>query len=87
LRKEDRVIARIWHGYTKPEHANAYQAMLKAELLPGISKVKGCRGSYLVRFEPIPARIPHNPCGFGSELLQQKYYAWTFSKNRRPLSA
>ena len=43
------MIARIWHGYTKPEHADAYEAMLKPELLPGISKVKGYRGSYLLR--------------------------------------
>ena len=43
------MIARIWHGYTKPENADAYQAMLKPELLPGISKVKGYRGSYLLR--------------------------------------
>src|SRR3989442_2166873 len=49
--KEDRMIARIWHGYTKPEHANAYESMLKPELLPGISKVKGYRGSYLLRRE------------------------------------
>jgi antibiotic biosynthesis monooxygenase (ABM) superfamily enzyme len=43
------MIARIWHGYTKPEHADAYEAMLKPELLPGISKAKGYRGSYLLR--------------------------------------
>jgi heme-degrading monooxygenase HmoA len=43
------VIARVWHGYTKPEHANAYEAMLKPELLPGISKVAGYKGSYLLR--------------------------------------
>jgi heme-degrading monooxygenase HmoA len=43
------MIARIWHGYTSPEHADAYEAMLKPELLPGISKVKGYRGSYLLR--------------------------------------
>src|SRR5947209_19650968 len=45
------MIARIWHGYTKPEHANAYESMLKPELLPGIIKVKGYRGSYLLRRE------------------------------------
>jgi len=45
------MIARVWHGYTKPEHADAYEAMLKPELLPGISKVKGFRGSYLMRRE------------------------------------
>jgi heme-degrading monooxygenase HmoA len=43
------MIARVWHGYTKPEHADAYEATLKPELLPGISKVKGYRGSYLLR--------------------------------------
>jgi len=43
------VIARVWHGYTKPEHADAYEAMLKPELLPGISKAKGYAGSYLLR--------------------------------------
>ena len=43
------MIARVWHGYTKPEHADAYEAMLKPELLPGISKVEGYRGSYLLR--------------------------------------
>jgi heme-degrading monooxygenase HmoA len=45
------VIARVWHGYAKGEHADAYEAMLKPELLPGISKVKGYRGSYLLRKE------------------------------------
>ena len=43
------MIARVWHGYTKPEHADAYEAMLKPELLPGISKAKGYRASYLLR--------------------------------------
>jgi heme-degrading monooxygenase HmoA len=45
------MIARIWHGYTKPEQADAYEAMLKPELLPGISKAKGYRDSYLLRKE------------------------------------
>ncbi len=43
------MIARVWHGYTRPEHAEGYESMLKPELLPGISKVKGYRGSYLMR--------------------------------------
>jgi heme-degrading monooxygenase HmoA len=43
------MIARVWHGSTRPEHADAYEAMLKPELLPGISKAKGYRGSYLLR--------------------------------------
>ena len=43
------MVARVWHGYSKPEHADSYEAMLKPELLPGISKAKGYRGSYLLR--------------------------------------
>lgn len=43
------MIARVWHGFTKPEHADAYESMLKPELLPGVSKKKGYRGSYLLR--------------------------------------
>jgi len=43
------MIARVWHGYTKPEHADSYEAMLKPELLPGISRAKGYKGSYLLR--------------------------------------
>ncbi|MGC2660446.1 MAG: antibiotic biosynthesis monooxygenase [Bryobacteraceae bacterium] len=43
------MIARIWRGYTKPEYADAYESLLKPELLPGLSKVKGYRGSYLFR--------------------------------------
>ncbi len=34
------MIARIWKGYTTPEHADSYEAMLKPELLPGLSKSK-----------------------------------------------
>src|SRR3954463_13770283 len=30
--EEITVIARVWHGYTKPEHADAYESMLKPEL-------------------------------------------------------
>ncbi|HEY1676068.1 MAG TPA: antibiotic biosynthesis monooxygenase [Candidatus Sulfotelmatobacter sp.] len=43
------MIARVWHGFTKPEHADSYEAMLKPDLLPGLSKVKGFKGSYLLR--------------------------------------
>ena len=43
------MTARVWRGYTKPEHADAYENMLKPELLPGISEKQGYRGSYLLR--------------------------------------
>lgn len=44
-------MARVWRRYTKPENADAYEALLKPELLPGISKKKGYKGSYLLRRE------------------------------------
>lgn len=43
------MIARVWHGVTRPEDADAYEHQLKPELLPGISAVPGYRGSYLLR--------------------------------------
>ena len=43
------MIARVWHGYTTPEHADAYEAMLKPELLPGLTNVKGYVSSSLYR--------------------------------------
>jgi heme-degrading monooxygenase HmoA len=43
------MIMRIWHGYTSPESADAYQKLLKTEILPGIHRVKGYRGAYLLR--------------------------------------
>jgi heme-degrading monooxygenase HmoA len=47
--EEEKMIARVWHGYTLPQHADAYEAMLKPELLPGVGKVQGYCGSYLLR--------------------------------------
>jgi heme-degrading monooxygenase HmoA len=43
------MIARVWHGYTTMANAGAYEAMLKPELLPGLSAVKGFLGSFLLR--------------------------------------
>ena len=44
------MIARVWSGYAATrEHADAYESMLKPELLPGVSRKKGYRGSHLLR--------------------------------------
>lgn len=43
------MIATVWQGYTKPEHADRYEAMLKPELLPGLSQAAEYRGSCLLR--------------------------------------
>jgi heme-degrading monooxygenase HmoA len=48
------MVARVWHGWTTPANADAYEAMLKPELLPGVSRKKGYRGSYLLRRDAGP---------------------------------
>jgi hypothetical protein len=45
------MISRIWHGYTSPENADAYEALLKEEIFVGISgrQIKGYQGIQLSR--------------------------------------
>ena len=43
------MIARIWHGWTSPENADAYEQLLKTTILPGIHRVKGYAGAHLLR--------------------------------------
>ena len=45
------MVTRIWHGYTKPENADAYHQLLTTKILPGIHRVKGYHGTYLLRRE------------------------------------
>ena len=43
------MISRVWHGWTARENADAYESLLRADVLPGIHRVKGYRGAYLLR--------------------------------------
>jgi antibiotic biosynthesis monooxygenase (ABM) superfamily enzyme len=45
------VIGRIWHGWTRAEHADEYERLLKEEIFPGIAakEVPGYRGIQLFR--------------------------------------
>lgn len=45
------MIVRIWHGWTKPENADAYEALLKSEIFVGIQgrNIPGYRGIRLLR--------------------------------------
>ena len=43
------MIGRIWHGWTSPENADAYERLLRSEVLPGIHRVPGYHGGYLLR--------------------------------------
>lgn len=45
------MIARIWHGWTTADNADAYEQLLRAEVFPGIAAkgVRGYRGVRLLR--------------------------------------
>ena len=45
------MISRIWHGWTIPENADAYEALLKEEIFVGIGdrRIPGYRGIHLLR--------------------------------------
>jgi heme-degrading monooxygenase HmoA len=43
------VITRVWHGWTSPEDADAYEELLRTKILPGIHRVEGYRGADLLR--------------------------------------
>jgi heme-degrading monooxygenase HmoA len=45
------MISRIWHGWTKPENADAYEALLRSEIFQGIARrsIQGYRGIHLLR--------------------------------------
>jgi heme-degrading monooxygenase HmoA len=43
------MIARIWHGWTSHQNADAYEQLLKTKILPGIHRVQGYGGAYLLR--------------------------------------
>src|SRR5262245_14634598 len=42
------MIARIWHGWTTPANAQAYENLLRGEVLPGIHRIDGYRDAYLL---------------------------------------
>lgn len=45
------MISRVWHGWTTPENADAYEALLKTEIFPGIHQraIAGYQGIQLFR--------------------------------------
>jgi len=45
------MISRIWHGWTLPANADAYEALLKGEIFAGIEsrEIHGYRGIHLLR--------------------------------------
>jgi heme-degrading monooxygenase HmoA len=51
------MISRIWHGWTAIENADKYESLLRADVLPGIHRIRGYNGAYLVRREAADQEI------------------------------
>ncbi len=47
------TIKRVWHGWTEPGNAEAYETLLKTEVLPGIEakNIPGYRGIEVLRLD------------------------------------
>jgi heme-degrading monooxygenase HmoA len=43
------TILRIWHGWTSAQNADAYEQLLRSEVLPAIHRIQGYRGAWLLR--------------------------------------
>jgi len=45
------MISRIWHGWTTPENADAYERLLRSEIFAGIAarRIEGFLGIDLLR--------------------------------------
>ena len=45
------MISRVWHGWTTPSNADAYEALLKEEIFVGIAErqIAGYQGIHLFR--------------------------------------
>jgi heme-degrading monooxygenase HmoA len=43
------MIARVWRGWTRPEHADAYEKFLQERIFPGLRQIKGYQGGYILR--------------------------------------
>lgn len=52
------MIGRVWHGWTKPENADAYEALLRHEIFLGIQErqIAGFREIQLLR-RSLPAEV------------------------------
>ena len=45
------MIARHWTGWTRPDDADAYEQLLRDTVLPGLRRIEGYRGGYVLRRE------------------------------------
>src|SRR5438046_9549876 len=61
------MIARLWHGLTSRENAGAYETLLRNKVLPGIHRVSGYGGAYLLK-RTVPEGVGLVPVPFSDRL-------------------
>ena len=43
------MIARLWHGWTRPANVDRYELLVAMKVLPSFEHLKGYNGAYLLR--------------------------------------
>ena len=43
------MIARFWRGWATPQHAQAYEELFRTSILPGMQRIDGFAGAYVLR--------------------------------------
>ena len=43
------MIARVWKGWTALENADAYEQLLREQVIPSLQRIDGHRGAYILR--------------------------------------
>jgi heme-degrading monooxygenase HmoA len=43
------MIARMWHGWTQPSQADAYENLLRDHMFPSMRRIPGFEGAYPLR--------------------------------------
>jgi heme-degrading monooxygenase HmoA len=62
------MISRIWHGWTTRADADAYERLLRTEILPGIARrgIDGYLGAHLLRRDVVEGVEFITVCWFAS---------------------
>jgi heme-degrading monooxygenase HmoA len=45
------MIARHWRGWTRLQDADAYERLLRERIFPGLERIDGYRGGYILRHD------------------------------------
>ncbi|OLD63487.1 MAG: hypothetical protein E6I93_09560 [Chloroflexi bacterium] len=43
------MIGRFWRGWATADHAQAYEELFRTSLLPGLQRIDGFAGAYVLR--------------------------------------